>query len=788
MARRALLIGSQTGGLIGVDNDIVALSKALDRWEFSSVRCQAENASRAGIIDAYERLIAETVPGDAVVVHYSGHGGYSRTQDGRSAVQFIVPTDYAASTPGDFRGIMAVELSVLLARLTEKTTNVTVTLDCCHSAHLSRDQDLIVRAITRPVSHHVIANHLDHLRRHEPGLDLLTPQGNRHAVRVVACAPEQPAYERDNDAGVHMGLFTDALTAALTEARDGESRISWASVIDRIRQRVLTVEPRQRPEAEGPAQRLLFDVREADPVATLPVTMTADIVRIGGAPLLGVRPGDEFVIMPGDAPEPVPARRIGDVVVTKVDTTAAWGRLRPVGRVATMPIDARAHLVRTAAPTLPVGLPDVAALTRAVEAAPLVRAAEPAERGEVAVTVDGAGELVVGDRFGPLRAARPADAAGIDTVVRDLTRLARAHALRGLAERQLAALDSPIAVEFGLVDSGQPRPLSPAGAVLHVDQPIYVRVRNDGAQVVYVSLLDIGVAARITLLNPSSPGGERLAQGEGYVFGGNDLTGALPGVSLSWPAELPADTPRPETIMVLVTSEPVDARVLEQQGVRGGTDSFLARFLTQLRTGDSRDLAPSRHQSTRFAVHTIDFDLMPSPPATAETIPFQVDDRPSAATVLWHRGPATPPTVTLRLDALVAHHGRTFLGADLRLDLVTVTGDDRRTTTACLTAVADGQRRTVPDPVVYHGPIVDRLDLAVWISAGARTGHSLADPLPPAIGETGEWLRSAFRETVGVYRTTLLAGEQGGTSTVRARDFSLTFDIAVEPAVLSVRE
>ncbi|HYS34058.1 MAG TPA: hypothetical protein VEO01_00275, partial [Pseudonocardiaceae bacterium] len=52
--------------------------------------------------------------------------------------------------PGDLRGITAIELSVLQARLTRRTRNVTVILDCCHAAHQSRRHDLRVRALYHP--------------------------------------------------------------------------------------------------------------------------------------------------------------------------------------------------------------------------------------------------------------------------------------------------------------------------------------------------------------------------------------------------------------------------------------------------------------------------------------------------------------------------------------------------------------------------------------------------------------------------------------------------------------
>ena len=138
----ALLIGAAVDGLPGVANDVGAMSIALHARGLAVVRCVGENATRAGIIAAYERLIADTGAGDAAaVVYYSGHGGWARSPDSGGGdlpaprdLQFIVPTDYRASAPGEFRGITSVELSALLARLTGKTRNVTAMFDCCHQS------------------------------------------------------------------------------------------------------------------------------------------------------------------------------------------------------------------------------------------------------------------------------------------------------------------------------------------------------------------------------------------------------------------------------------------------------------------------------------------------------------------------------------------------------------------------------------------------------------------------------------------------------------------------------
>ena len=158
MTRRALLVGAPMG-LEGVHNDIVAMAAAMRRHGFTDIRrCEGPAACRDGILRAYRQLIAETRAGDAVLVYYSGHGGYVEPPSGQARRvgandrQFIVPTDWRTPTPEDFRGVTAVELSVLLAELTLKTPNAVVVLDCCHSGLMSRDLgDLTVRQLPEAV-------------------------------------------------------------------------------------------------------------------------------------------------------------------------------------------------------------------------------------------------------------------------------------------------------------------------------------------------------------------------------------------------------------------------------------------------------------------------------------------------------------------------------------------------------------------------------------------------------------------------------------------------------------
>ena len=159
MSKRALLIGSQTFGLTGANPDVHLMAETLERRGFECDVRVDDDATRNGIVDAYEQLISDT-PADStdpVVVYYSGHGGRSTLRDWstrqqlgqRSDLLYLVPFDMEASTEGDFRGLLSEEVSALQRRLTARTANVTTILDCCHSGTMSRDPTVLPKSVAR---------------------------------------------------------------------------------------------------------------------------------------------------------------------------------------------------------------------------------------------------------------------------------------------------------------------------------------------------------------------------------------------------------------------------------------------------------------------------------------------------------------------------------------------------------------------------------------------------------------------------------------------------------------
>jgi hypothetical protein len=338
------------------------------------------------------------------------------------------------------------------------------------------------------------------------------------------------------------------------------------------------------------------------------------------------------------------------------------------------------------------------------------------------------------------------------------------------------------------------------------------------------------VSSQITVLDTASPGGEPVDPGTDYTFGWDGYKQALQGSPLIWPPGFTQAQPRPETLLILVTSQPQDIRGLEQQGIRGSRAiiadgeprSPLERLIDQIDHGGMRDLTPAAGPPVRYTVHTVDFELVPLPPPVAEDSEFQVDERPEASQLLWSPKGSVPTTVAVRLSELVVHYNRALGSADIRLDAMVVTrGPNQQTAYTAWTErfhdIRDGQTLPLDKVLIYHGPAVDYLDIAVWVSRDASGSLALADLLQNkltdsdiqiAIGQLGGLLvatpqaaaavaaigagavviNAAYHvlngivgNSIGLYRTTLLAGERFGVGrpegqcTVRAQDFSFTY-------------
>ncbi|MFI2508735.1 caspase family protein [Streptomyces sp. NPDC018972] len=626
MRRRALLIGCQTGGLTGVHADVELMGDVLAPFGFEITPLTGERATRHGIENAYRRLIADSRPGDAALVYYSGHGGRARNPApaGDPSVPawlpYLCPQDLGGT---GFRGLLAASLSRYQEQLTRRTANVTTVLDCCFSGRMARGRSL-PKAHPRPggTPWEEVRGAWEAERAASGGVGAPAADANPLAVRLVACAPDQSAYETDVPGLGRHGVLTASLARLLR--RPGSSRLTWRQLIGQLRPAVAHLEPFQRPDVEGPADRFLFDVRETSGSGVLPVLAAGHGVFIDAAELFMVEEGDVYALVGPGGEVRAP---FATAVVERV--TGGLARLRPVAGAPAfppLPEGTEAHplrvsLGRRAVAVVPAGHPDRERTARALmDSAPvrIVRAEEPV-MATVVLSEDGIGLL---DELGEPLLDRPRarTAEALELTGADLRRFARAAQVRELASGTgPAALDGGLDLGCArLLPNGSERPLERSGEHLFRGDQVVVRIRNRGTARRFVSVFDIGLRGTISLLTTSERSGVGVGPGECYELYRHPRTHELAGVTLFWPDGLPEGSPRPGTFLAVVTDRPQDLSRLAQEGVRHtpeARDSSLQRLLGDLlngvRDGHAPAWADGRDQVVRYRVERFEAYLHP---------------------------------------------------------------------------------------------------------------------------------------------------------------------------------
>jgi hypothetical protein len=625
-ARRALVIASQTGGLTGCHNDAELVADLLAKRGFDVNPLRKAKASRIGILGAYEELIRATKPGDTVVVFYAGHGSRSITSTPGipGELRFILPTDIAETDADDFRGILAEELSALQWRLTLRTPDVTTILDCCFGARMAREavpDGMRVRgwdarwpktAVTRRWGS--AAAEFRRLREENPHADWF--DANPGAVRLVACGSHQRAHEDYSfDFGGSHGLFTAALIAALR----ADPHTTWQAAMDRVRHQVLAMAPLQRPEAEGPVDRIPFtlDVRRTEQPHPVRTDVSTGQAWLDGARLHGIRPGDQFLLsragLAPDAPV-VPVVRVTHLVGDAALLDSADGRPVPDGSMA--------HPWRSAGCDLGVRVTAVDGTSTERVVAGLtglpgigVRSDAAEHPTDIATVKLADTTYMLYDTTGlPLyRTRRVLDPGGVAELRGHVQDLAASLRLRSLGTD---ADELPAPVDFA-VSAGADRVMD--GAVLHLTDRLRVSVAHAGTrgETVYANVLDVGVAGRITVLNQAEPAGITLDPAERRVLG-EEPGGHDPGMPFLWPAGVPVDTARYETLVAVFSDLPQDLRGLTRAGVGARGSSPVSEALARLVRTGTREIG-GRLGSARYAIRRVTFLLCPCGPTCSHT-------------------------------------------------------------------------------------------------------------------------------------------------------------------------
>lgn len=845
MKKRALVIGSQTFGLRGTNYDARLIANFISTLGFKTNLCVDEKANREDIIGGYKKLISDTYYGDAAFIYYSGHGGLAVNPNYQSSLksgklvpryfQFIVPFDMHNTTADYFMGITSLELSELLFQLTKKTKNVTIMFDCCHAARMSRDLDLLPKALPKPWFLG-IESHLDKMSTDGFNFNNLDIESNPEAVRLVAVGVNDSAYEYTNTVGKRIGLFTESFLLAMKEVQG--LKVSWQNIGSRIRERVLSIIPNQRPEIEGPSDRILFELDTFKQSDVLNVIVKDNIPMLQGGRLMGVNIGDKYTLMPMGFEKPTEKEKIADATVYEISGATSLIDIKYNSGKYALPKGAIAIKISSALPkqvVMVLGPPNKKKkMQDAILQSNRLTVASSDQRDDMlAQVIINNGKIDLRDRsnsYSLIESKRFNDASVMETV-QNLNIFARAQSLINLSSgRGSNALNSHFELEFGCVINEKAQPLSDMGDILSVGDRVYLKVSNKSPNNIYFTVFDIGLSGKISLLTRSEPSGIELLPEQDYVLGYRERIG-LKGLELGWPTGVPEDGMRVETIIVIVSDIPQDLRPLVGEGMRGMREELspLQLLLEQIGHGGSRDIIDEENiPDVRYSVKHINFYVSPIPIPAREKGTFLIDERlPQSFQYLVPRGIGEPPSqVAIRLKELIVHSNRALFSTEIRIDSMVITGPNKenlgslyKAETARFPNIRDGDRVPLDNMLIFLGPVEHFIDMAVWVSRNQEDSLTLAEmikkemnsadfrmaaaaiaalavsapPVTLTIGAIGgaatliqigtKLLLWTLGKSIGLYRTSYLAFEKFGIGqhpakgVMIAQDFSFSYEV-----------
>ena len=622
-ARRALLIGindyPSITKLTGCVNDVQLMQAILqEQFNFPAEHVTVlldGQATRDGILAAFDALIASTGHDDIVVIHYAGHGSQMTDLEGDEPTGLdstIMPYD-SEGWQGKNRDITDDEIGLKLHALGERTSYITLIFDSCHSGTITRDalgaQGRSMPPDLRPAA--------ELGRTPVPGvmgsgMQKAGPSGwmpmTEKYVLISGCRDEETSFEYrppEADGAVAHGALTYFLASQLKQATKDTT---YRDIFERTASMVNAVHSAQHPQMEGKADRAIFGMTEFVPQRFIRVTKRAPgTVTLSAGAAQGATVGSVYAIHPQGTKDPATSTAIGEVEITEVSVISSEAGIVSETASGVVTSDARAFETRHAygdfrlAVALRGGTgPESAALQSRLEASTLLKVVSgdaPASitvqrlpiRAQVSATdpVARAGALPApmwaatgesGDLMMPLKAL------GDEVTVRDnLETIARYRQALALENPDPAsALRGKFTLDFlkrgadGKWFTAEPEVAG--GQIVYTEgDAIGFKVSSTHTAAVFLALVDFGMTGSVTPLRPppGSPASqEMLGPGNHYTIGPELPQPPTVGWAAGFPFIDTVDHGREaeaiETLKLFITEQRADFSVISQAGVRGG--------------------------------------------------------------------------------------------------------------------------------------------------------------------------------------------------------------------------
>jgi hypothetical protein len=317
--------------------DVLAIKSVLvSKYQFKpediTVLDKPEETTHAGIVKAFQDLIADTHPGDIVYFHYSGHGSRvpehgppSTWNEVDGWNEAMVPSDYKVEDEKhDLNFVIDDEIGSLIDQLMKKEPKlVTMSFDCCHSGSITRP---FVTLRGRGFNYPYPDPHPGMRKQTTRGTDMSEVKAffdkkDSNLVVLSAAQSNEVAHEA-NIGNTSMGLFTWALVKALQEATP---KTTYGELYGQIKQAMIEKNGGevQNPQLEGQADyAVLTGTAVAKPPAIKVVQKDGGFELQAGS-MQQMTQGSKFAIYPLGANAFNEKNKIADAEILEVHLTTS---------------------------------------------------------------------------------------------------------------------------------------------------------------------------------------------------------------------------------------------------------------------------------------------------------------------------------------------------------------------------------------------------------------------------------------------------------------------------------